>query len=387
MARERLQKILAGAGVASRRACEELIRKGRVSVNGRRVTELGTKADPRTDRVEVDGKRVVAEKPVYYLLNKPREAVTTADDPEGRQTTAHIMKPIRERVFPVGRLDYNTSGALLFTNDGELAQALLHPRKGVPKRYVVKVQGILEVEDLNALRQGIDIGCGQKTARSELFVLRQERNNTWLAITLTEGKNRQIHRMVEAVGYRVLRLSRQSFANLTIEGLRPGRYRPLTDAEVTKLKRDYAAPAAPRTAPKPMPSPAPTHAPASKPVRTPAPKPAPASKPKPTPASKPAPASASKPKPTPKPKSARTTKPETDLPFDPRSTRALKPKTGRATKPETRPILEQGTDRAKKPKSSRALRPQSTRTAKPKTGLKPAGSKRKKKTKPPRFAL
>jgi 23S rRNA pseudouridine2605 synthase len=238
---ERLQKILAHAGVASRRAAEELIRKGRVSVNGRRVTELGAKADPRTDRVEVDGKRVVAEKPVYYLLNKPRETVTTVDDPEGRRTTADILQAVPERVFPVGRLDYNTSGALLVTNDGLLAQALLHPRKGVPKTYMVKIQGTLEIDDLNALRKGIDIGRGQTTGKAELVVLRQERGNTWLAITLTEGKNRQIHRMVEALGYRVLRLSRHSFAGLTVEGLRPGDYRPLTAAELAKIKREYPA--------------------------------------------------------------------------------------------------------------------------------------------------
>jgi 23S rRNA pseudouridine2605 synthase len=246
LAQERLQKILARAGVASRRAAEELIRKGRVRVNGRRVTELGTRADPHSDRVEVDGRRVVSEKPVYYLLNKPRETVTTLDDPEGRRTTAHVMKGVRKRVFPVGRLDYNTSGALLVTNDGLLAQSLLHPRKAVPKTYVVKIQGTLEIDDLNRLRNGIDIGGAQTTASAELAVLRQERGNTWLKITLTEGKNRQIHRMVEAVGFRVLRLSRLSFAGLTIEGLRPGAYRPLTALELTKLKRDYAAPPATR---------------------------------------------------------------------------------------------------------------------------------------------
>lgn len=152
---ERLQKVLARAGIASRRASEELIKAGRVRVNGRVVTELGTKVDPHKDRVEVDGKRLVAEKPVYYVVHKPREMVTTLDDPEGRATIADLLRRIPERVVPVGRLDYHTSGALLVTNDGDMIDALLRPRSGVPKVYAAKLQGHLDVEELDALRNGV----------------------------------------------------------------------------------------------------------------------------------------------------------------------------------------------------------------------------------------
>ncbi len=242
MASERVQKILAGAGVASRRAAERLIAQGRVRVNGRIVTELGTKADPGRDRVELDGKRVVVQHPVYYLLHKPREVVTTLSDPEQRESVADLMKRVPERVFPVGRLDYHTSGALLMTNDGEMAQALLHPRKQVPKVYVAKLKGALPLPHLQALRQGVELDGGEKTREAEVLVLREERGNTWLQLTITEGKNRQIHRMAEALGHRVMRLSRLSFAGLSADGLRPGQYRPLDEAEVAKLKRDYLNP-------------------------------------------------------------------------------------------------------------------------------------------------
>jgi 23S rRNA pseudouridine2605 synthase len=160
---ERLQKVLARAGVASRRASEELILAGRVRVNGRIVTELGTKVDAHKDRVEVDGKRLVAEKPVYYLIHKPREMVTTLDDPEGRATIADVLGRIPERVVPVGRLDYHTSGALLATNDGDMVDALLRPVAGVPKIYAVKFQGHLDVEELDALRNGVKLDDGYRT--------------------------------------------------------------------------------------------------------------------------------------------------------------------------------------------------------------------------------
>jgi len=239
---ERLQKVLARAGVASRRASEELILAGRVRVNGRVVTELGTKVDPHKDRVEVDGKRLVAEKPVYYLVNKPREMVTTLDDPEGRATIGDVLRRIPERVVPVGRLDYHTSGALLCTNDGDMIDALLRPQSGVPKVYAVKFQGHLNVPELDALRNGVVLDDGYKTKPAELFVLREERNNTWVQMTLTEGKNRQIHRMGDAIGRRVMRLSRQSFAGLSIDGLRPGEYRELKREELQQLKKNYLNP-------------------------------------------------------------------------------------------------------------------------------------------------
>ncbi|MGD8607357.1 MAG: pseudouridine synthase [Myxococcales bacterium] len=239
---ERLQKVLARAGIASRRASEELIKAGRVRVNGRVVTELGTKVDPHKDRVEVDGKRLVAEKPAYYVLHKPREMVTTLDDPEGRATIADLLDRVPERVVPVGRLDYHTSGALLATNDGDMVDALLRPQSGVPKVYAVKFQGHLDVEELDALRNGVTLDDGYRTKKAEVFVLREERNHTWAQITLTEGKNRQIHRMGDAIGHRVMRIARQSFAGISIEGLRPGEYRELKREELQQLKKKYLNP-------------------------------------------------------------------------------------------------------------------------------------------------
>lgn len=239
---ERLQKVLARAGIASRRASEELIKSGRVRVNGRVVTELGTKVDPHKDRVEVDGKRLVAEKPVYYVVHKPREMVTTLDDPEGRATIADLLGRIPERVVPVGRLDYHTSGALLVTNDGDMIDALLRPKSGVPKVYAAKLQGHLDVEELDALRNGVVLDDGYRTKKAEVFVLREERTHTWIQMTLTEGKNRQIHRMGDAIGHRVMRLTRQSFAGISIEGLRPGEYRELKRDELQQLKKKYLNP-------------------------------------------------------------------------------------------------------------------------------------------------
>lgn len=239
MGTERLQKILAHAGIASRRAAETLIAEGRVRVNGRIVTELGTRADPHRDRVEVDGRRVVAQRPAYYVLHKPREMVTTLADPEGRESIGDLLKRIPERVYPVGRLDYHTSGVLLVTNDGELADALLSPRRAVPKVYAAKLKGHLDVPELDKLRNGVRLDDGYVTKKAEVFVLREETKNTWVQITLTEGKNRQIHRMAEAIGHPVQRLVRMSFAGLTAEGLRPGEWRPLTRGELDKLKKQY----------------------------------------------------------------------------------------------------------------------------------------------------
>lgn len=254
---ERLQKVLARGGIASRRHAEELITAGRVRVNGRIVTELGTRVDPRRDKIEVDGRRVVAEPLVYYLFHKPRGTVTTLMDPEGRATIADYLRDLPARVFPVGRLDFHTSGALLLTNDGQLAQALLHPKRAVPKTYVVKVRGIPTDEQLERLRNGVDlapIGDEQgpvRTLPADVEVLRhappgdQAHNNvgtTWLKITLREGRYRQIHRMAEAVGLFVMRLARIAFAGITTDGLRPGELRPLTDRELARLRSTYLRP-------------------------------------------------------------------------------------------------------------------------------------------------
>lgn len=242
MARERLQKILAHAGIASRRAAEGLITTGRVRVNGVIVTELGASADAHADKIEVDNKRVVLEKPVHYVLHKPRGVVSTLRDPEGRPSLGEIVAKIGARVYPIGRLDFHTSGVLLITNDGELTEALLHPRKEVPKVYVAKVRGQLQVAELDALRNGVVLDDGHKTKPAEVFVLREEDRNTWLQITLYEGKNRQIHRMGEAIGHPVLRLARTSFAGIDAEGLRPGQWRPLGERELEKLKKAYVTP-------------------------------------------------------------------------------------------------------------------------------------------------
>ncbi|MFO0713328.1 MAG: pseudouridine synthase [Sandaracinus sp.] len=240
--KERLQKILAHAGVASRRAAEGLITAGKVRVNGVIVSELGASADARRDRIEVDGKRIVLEKPIYLVLHKPRAVVSTLSDPEGRPSLADIVKNVGARVYPVGRLDFHTSGALLLTNDGELTDALLHPRRDVPKIYVAKVRGMISIESLDLLRNGVVLDDGQKTKPADVFVLREEDRNTWLQITLYEGRNRQIHRMGDAVGHPVLRLARLSFAGISTDGLRPGELRELTTDELEKLKKNYVTP-------------------------------------------------------------------------------------------------------------------------------------------------
>jgi len=240
---ERLQKIIARAGVASRRAAEKLIQAGRVRVNGRVVRELGVKADAHADRIEVDGKRLVRERPVYYLVHKPREMVTTLDDPEGRAHLGRLLQQIPERVYPVGRLDYHTSGVLLVTNDGYMTDALLHPSKTVPKTYAAKLKGRLDVPELDALRNGVQLDDGYRTQPADVVVMREEKKNTWVRITLREGKNRQIHRMADAIGHPVQRLARLSFAGLTADDLRPGDLRPLKKRELDKLKKHYLNPA------------------------------------------------------------------------------------------------------------------------------------------------
>jgi 23S rRNA pseudouridine2605 synthase len=248
MTRERLQKVVARAGVASRRAAEELILKGRVRVNGAIVVTLGTKVDPRADKVEVDGRRLVAEAPLYLVLHKPRGVVSTVHDPEGRPTVRELLVGISERVFPVGRLDFHTSGALLLTNDGEFCDGLIHPKRDVPKTYVVKVQGEMKEADRLRWEEGVVID-GEKTRPAEVFALRREQGKTWLEVTLYEGRNQQIRKMGEVTGFPVMRLARISFAGITTEGLRPGEYRPLVREELAMLREQFGVP---RRMPKPM---------------------------------------------------------------------------------------------------------------------------------------
>jgi 23S rRNA pseudouridine2605 synthase len=241
----RLQKVLARAGVASRRKAEELISGGHVRVDGRVVTELGTKVDPHESRVEVDGHRVVREAPTYVVCHKPRGVVATMSDPEGRSTIRELLSGVPGRVYPVGRLDFNTSGVLLATNDGDFAEGLLHPRQAVPKTYIVKVNGLMKPDDVAVWRRGVRLG-EKPTLPAKAKVLRFEGDKTWLELTITEGQNQQVRRMGEATGFRVMRLARVSFAGISAEGLRPGEWRYLTPDELSSLRKQYGVPRRPR---------------------------------------------------------------------------------------------------------------------------------------------
>ena len=233
----RLQRFLAQAGVASRRKAEELIVEGRVKVNGQVVSELGSKVDPDRDKVTLAGKRLLVERPVYLMLNKPRGYVTTMSDPERRPTVARFLKRAGARVFPVGRLDFNTEGLLICTNDGDLAHALMHPKHEVPKTYHVKLQGMAGPEVVSAWQKGVTLDDGERTAPATVARIGDTGKNAWLEITIREGKNRQIHRMAEAVGFNVLKLTRVGYAGLTLEDLRVGEMRPLSPDEVQRLRK------------------------------------------------------------------------------------------------------------------------------------------------------
>ncbi len=232
----RLQRFLAQAGVASRRKSETLITAGRVRVNGEVVTELGTRVDPDRARVEVDGKRVHAETLVYLLLNKPPGYVTTLSDPEGRPTVKDLLPEDGPMLRPVGRLDLNSEGALICTNDGDLAHALTHPSQQVPKRYLARVHGQVSDDALQRLSEGVELEDG-KTAPAKVLVQAETASHTWLDFTVTEGRNRLIRRMCEACDLPVMRLIRTHFAGLEVEPLRPGAWRTLTNKEVARLRK------------------------------------------------------------------------------------------------------------------------------------------------------
>ncbi|HWA71222.1 MAG TPA: pseudouridine synthase [Polyangiaceae bacterium] len=250
MSEERLQKVLARAGLASRRAAEAMILDGRVKIDGRVVRELGVRVDPRITRVDVDGRRVVSEPLVYVMLHKPRGVMCTLSDPEGRKTVVDLLHGVGARVVPVGRLDYHTSGAILCTNDGDFAQRLLHPSGGAPKEYVAKVRGQADERSLEKWRESIVIE-GRSTRPADVQLLRVEGDKTWLTIVLHEGRNRQVRRLGEATGFPVLRLARIAYAGITTEGLRPGQWRHLTREELIELKRAYGVPKSVRTAAAP----------------------------------------------------------------------------------------------------------------------------------------
>ncbi len=238
MSMERLQKIISAAGLASRREAEEWILSGRVSVNGEVVRELGTKADWDADRIEVDGRLLTRSRPLYLILNKPYGVITSLHDPEGRKTVADIVSAagIGERVYPVGRLDYDTEGLLILTNDGELTQGLSHPRFEVEKEYEVDVQEHPPAQALRSLEQGIRLADGLTAPAKISFPVLTE-NGFWrLRIIIHEGRNRQVRRMVESVGLTARRLKRVRYAFLTIEGLKPGALRPIEPLELLRLK-------------------------------------------------------------------------------------------------------------------------------------------------------
>lgn len=233
---ERLQKFLARSGVASRRRAEQLILAGRVTVNGGVVSGLGVKVDPGTDVVAVDGVTVAPPAALrYVLLNKPAGVVTTLDDPQGRRTVAEFVPPDAPRLFPVGRLDYNTTGLLLLTNDGELAHALMHPRFHVPKTYEAVVRGVPDQADVERLRTGVRLDDGT-TAPAAVQVTPLGPHKAKVTLTIHEGRKRQVRRMLSAVGHPVETLARTAYGPLTDEGLPVGAVRELTVKEVAALK-------------------------------------------------------------------------------------------------------------------------------------------------------
>jgi 23S rRNA pseudouridine2605 synthase len=248
MATERLQKIIAAAGIASRRHAEEMIQQGRVSVNGQIVSELGSKADPERDHIKVDGKLLHGpERHLYLMLNKPKGYVTTVTDPEHRPTIMELIPRVGARVYPAGRLDYNSEGLLLLTNDGPLVERLTHASSHLPKTYLVKVSGQPAAADIERLRRGVTLPPARvpgklvrrdakpvKTAPARIRTFR-EAENPWYEVTLIEGRNRQIRRMFEVIGHHVEKIRRIQYGPLALD-VEPGKYRELTPREVDRLK-------------------------------------------------------------------------------------------------------------------------------------------------------
>lgn len=245
---ERLQKVLAHAGVASRRHCEELIVQGKVQVNGQVVRELGTRVDPGQDRIVVNGRPIRLEQHVYLMLNKPTGVITSVSDPRGRRVVTDLLKGLKERVYPVGRLDFNTSGLLLLTNDGELANKLAHPSYEIDKVYRAWVRGVPSPDKLAKLAKGIMLEDGM-TAPGEARMVKKSTGNekALLEIMIHEGRNRQVRRMCAAIGHPVLELERIRLGFLTLEGLSQGQFRPLTSDEVERLKKGLVQNRRPRS--------------------------------------------------------------------------------------------------------------------------------------------
>ncbi len=219
---ERLQKVIAHAGVASRRKAEELMAEGRVRVNGKAVKELGVKVSP-SDRIEVDGIPLEREEPVYFLLYKPRGVISAVSDDKGRKVVTDFFEGIKQRIYPVGRLDYDTSGILILTNDGEFANLLMHPSNEIEKVYVAKLKGIPSKEKMKSLQRGIVLEDGKTApAKTKLLSMDKKKQTAIVEISIHEGRNRQVRRMFEAIGHPVLKLKRERYGFLTLQGLSAG---------------------------------------------------------------------------------------------------------------------------------------------------------------------
>lgn len=234
---ERLQKVMAHAGVASRRKSEELIQTGRVKVNGKVIKELGTQVS-RQDRISVDDVIIEREQPVYYLLNKPRGVVSSVSDDKGRKTVLDLFPNVEQRIYPVGRLDYDTTGALILTNDGEFAQLLMHPKYEIEKTYVAKVKGRVEKPKLAKLEKGIMIeGKKSAPAKARLLSWDKQKETSMIELIIHEGQNHQVKKMLQAIGYPVEKLKREKYGHVSLQGLQPAEWRELKKFEVQKLIR------------------------------------------------------------------------------------------------------------------------------------------------------
>lgn len=234
---ERLQKVMANAGVASRRKSEELIVDGHVKVNGELVTTLGTKVS-KTDKIEVDGVPIYKEEPQYIMLYKPKNVISAVTDPTDRKVVVDYIHGVDERIYPIGRLDYDTTGLILLTNDGDFANLLMHPRYAIDKVYIATVNGILDIKAIKRLEQGVMID-GRKTSKARVKVIstNTEKKTSVVQLTIHEGWNHQVKKMFEAVGHTVYRLKRERFSFLDLGTLNPGEWRDLTAFEVDKLKK------------------------------------------------------------------------------------------------------------------------------------------------------
>ena len=233
----RLQKYLADAGIASRRKAEELIQNGRVKVNGKIITELGVKVDTVKDKVEFNGKVVkIEKKKIYILLNKPAGYISAAKDQFDNPSVLHLLKDIKERLFPIGRLDKDTTGALILTNDGDLSFHLTHPKHEVSKTYIAEVVGCPTAEEMRAFMKGLIID-GKKTYPAKIRIVKETKKNSIVEVIIHEGRNRQVRKMCEEIGHKVITLHRQAIGKITVDGVKEGSYRFLTDKEVQELKK------------------------------------------------------------------------------------------------------------------------------------------------------